>query len=341
MGRKDHLARGFDFLRLSGVCRLVRQAISRELPILAYHRVLDMGLEDSFPFDPELVSASVADFKWQMEFIRDRYDPISFHTVLDWIAGNAELPQRPIIVTFDDGYDDNFYHAFPILRSLGIPATIFVSTGYVGTSEPFWFDFVAHVIWRAPDGLFYSGDLGLDVPLCGDIESRRVGAAKVVRALKAVSNQRRLRYLDELADRYGGTDSPARALSRPLNWAQVREMSEAGIEFGSHSVTHPILSRLEEEDLVRELGDSRAVLESMLGKDIEVIAYPVGGHNEFDEKVVRFAERAGYKLGVSYLPGVNCLDRLDNFQLRRHHVERSTTPQYFSALLSLPEVFSH
>lgn len=341
MGKRALLAQGMSIVGAHRVIEFARGRIQRELPILAYHRVLDIANEDAFPFDPELVSASVEGFAWQMEYVKRRYQPISFRTAIDMIDGKIEWLQRPIIITFDDGYDDNYYHAFPILASLNVPATIFVSTGYVGTGSPFWFDYVAHVLLRAPAGPVFTGNLGFELEIDRRHSSRRTGAAALVRALKRVSNRQRLQFLEEFEQHYDGiADRECFFLSRPLDWTQIREMSVAGIEFGSHTVSHPILSRLDDQELAYELTESRRTLELQLGKPAEVLAYPVGGAEEFNDSVIEAARTAGYRLGVSYMHGVNCIDQMDYFRLRRHRVERYTCPSYFSGVLSLPEVFS-
>lgn len=325
---------------LHGLCSFLRALKPGELPILAYHRVWDIGDEAVFPFDPDLVSASRAAFTWQMQYLRDRHYPITFRTLLNVIDGHEELPPRPVIVTFDDGYDDNYLNAFPVLRSLEMPATIFVSTGYIGSGKPFWFDLVAHILHHAPVETLTVHDLDMNLTLGTGVDSRRAAASRLVGALKRVSNARRLEILDWLERQYAGAMKTAEfRLSRPLDWNQVREMSAAGIEFGSHTVSHPILSRLDDDDLARELTDSRQRLERELGKPAPVLAYPVGGPEEFNDKVVRLAGVAGYRLGVSYMPGVNRLGDMDRFRLRRQHVERYVSNAWFSGLLSLPEIF--
>lgn len=341
MGKRALLAQGMSIVGAHRVIELARGKMQRELPILAYHRVLDIASEDAFPFDPELISASAEGFAWQMEYVKRRYQPITFSAAIDMIDGKIGWPERPIIITFDDGYDDNYYHAFPILASLNVPATIFVSTGYIGTDMPFWFDYVAHILWRAPAGPVFTGNLGLELEIDHGQSSRRAGAAALVRALKRVSNRERLSFLQEFKNRYDDiADRECMFLSRPLDWKQIREMSSSGIEFGSHTVSHPILSRLDDQELEHELAESRRILELHLDRPAEVLAYPVGGAEEFNETVIKAARSAGYRLGVSYMHGVNCIEQLDHFRLRRHRVERYTRPSYFSGVLSLPEVFS-
>lgn len=324
---------------LHRLCSALRAFGPDELPILAYHRVRDIADEEAFPFDPDLVSASCSGFAWQMSYLRRRYNPITFRTWLDAVDGKEKLPPRPVIVTFDDGYDDNYFHAFPVLKSLGMPATIFVSTGYVGGDKPFWFDLLACIAHSAPAGPMAVSELGMTLTL-DDVASRRAAAARLVSALKRVPNGKRLMIFERLEKEYASTmKSVDFRQSRPLNWDQIREMSAAGIEFGSHTVSHPILSRLDDAGLTEELTESRLCLERQLGLPAPVLAYPVGGHDEFNEKVVQAASAAGYRLGVSYVPGVNKPGRMDPFRLRRQHVERYVSNAYFSGLLSLPEIF--
>jgi peptidoglycan/xylan/chitin deacetylase (PgdA/CDA1 family) len=340
MRKKEYLAKAMAATGLHDLCALLRRLKQDELPILAYHRVCDIADESAFPFDPELVSASIAAFGWQMAYLKERYQPVTFQVLLDALDGKTALPERPLIVTFDDGYDDNYYNAFPVLRSLGIPATIFVTTGYIGSGRPFWFDLVAHILYNAPAGPVNLHDLNLTLYLGEDAISRRKAAADVIARLKRVSNQRRLAFIDWLEKKYSDAIDASRfSLSRALDWNQVREMSAAGIEFGSHTATHPILSMLDEASLVRELTESRDQLERELGKPVPILAYPVGGPEEFNEKVMEVTQAAGYRLGASYMHGINRLDNLDRYRLRRLHVERYTSPAYFSGLLSLPEIF--
>ena len=100
MGKKEYLARGMGATGLHGFCAFLRCLATDEVPILAYHRVCDIGDESAFPFDPELVSASCSAFAWQMEYVKKRYHPITFQTLLDALEGRAPLPDRPLIVTF-------------------------------------------------------------------------------------------------------------------------------------------------------------------------------------------------------------------------------------------------
>ena len=308
------------------------------LSILAYHRVFDIEREQDFPYDPDLVSASVADFTWQMETLHRHFRPLHLAEALRRLDERIPLPPRAVAVTFDDGHRDNYTHAFPVLRRLGVPATIFLSTGYMDRKETFWFDDVAYRLQRASRDAIELRSLGLRLVL-GDAARRRRATDEVLAKLKLVPNAVRLSALRELAEESGVEAGIGDERSRPLTWAQVREMRDAGVEFGSHTVSHPILSRLGDEELRAELRLSREELERQLGRRVVLLAYPVGGEDAFDERVVRIARECGYRMALTYVSGANRWPPGDRYRLRRLHVERYTTRARFSAMLAFPRLF--
>lgn len=318
----------------------LRKTWITDIPILAYHRIWDVVDEDAFPFDVDLVSASPAEFAWQMEYVRLNFTPITCATLREILNGTKAAPPRPIVITFDDGYEDNYEHAFPILSALGIPATIFVSTGFIGSDTTFWHERLAFSVLNAHPVTFFVSPLDMTVQLTGNKAARRKELSRILKALKRVRNSVRLEAL-RIIEREAGSitrDMPL-SLARPMSWKQVREMSAAGIEIGSHTVTHPILSQLEDSDLWRELTESKRMLEEHIDQSIDIISYPVGGPTAFDARVRHMARSAGYKLGLSYIAGTNRMPVSDPFSLRRLHTERYTDRAYFSAMLTLPEIF--
>lgn len=307
--------------------------------MLAYHRVLDMGVESEFPADPELVSATTRDFAEQMEFVRRHFTLLRFEQVIEAMNTRTPLPQRSMLVTFDDGHIDNYTEAFPVLRKLGVPATIFISTDYIGTSQMFWFDRMAFLMYCAEPGTYRLATVDHGFVLT-DVASRRRASGDLVRVLKRVANETRLQALAELESTLkplaGMPVAPQRAA---MNWDEVREMSHAGVDFASHSVTHPVLTRLDDTALERELRESRSAIRAETGRDLPVVAYPVGKEDAFDDRVVAAARRCGYELGVSYVSGTNPRQGFAPFALRRLAVERYTSMSMFKSMLALPQVF--
>lgn len=339
MGKKNLLARILVNTGLLPIIGKLNSLFSKKIVILAYHRIYDIHTEDEFPFDPELISASTEQFKAQMVHIKNHFNPVSFKTFTDHLDGKSKLPKRPVIITFDDGHKDNYTHAYPILKDLTIPATIFLSTGYIDSEEIFWFDWVAYMLFRTTEKeICFPDNKKFEVNT--DITSRRESTENILRYFKTLSNQDRLDYLTILEQqaKVSITESDKK-LSSALTWDEIKEMHNNGIEFGSHTVSHPILSKLNPGELETELENSKLIIEEKLNQPIDIIAYPVGGKNEYSEAVISKCKQLGYRLGVSYISGYEPVKPTDLFRIKRLHVERYTDLTYFKTMLELPEVF--
>lgn len=314
----------------------LKRSWEHEVRILAYHRVLDIRDDSSFEFDPDLVSASVDDFEWQIRHVRERYDPITFHHLVEFIEKGTPLPACPVIVTFDDGFDDNYRHAFPVLRSLNMPATFFVSTGYIGQRQTFWFDWFFYLCRQAAERRHVLKVGGALFPFDRDNAARQVRSA--MRALWTLSDDERRIVVAGLAESLDMKHpDQGFAQSMPLDWDQVEAMAAAGMEFGSHTVSHPVLSRVVNDvDLRYELTESKRVLEQRLARTIDALAYPVGREFAFNDKIEQATRDAGYRIAVSYAAGTNKLRQLDAFKLKRIHVERYVNRAEFAATLAAP-----
>lgn len=340
MGKKDLLANGMEAARLWPLLRHLPVDGGPQLRILAYHRVFDIAEEAAFPYDPELVSAGIVAFRQQVQHLAEHFTPVRLDEVVAAVTGSGRLPPRGVLITFDDGHADNYTHAFPVLRHAGVPATIFLSTGYMDGPATFWFDRVACLLYRCQDRELRVP--GLDGTLVlTDVPSRRRAAGVLLEHLKVVPDAQRRKSLAWLQSTLViETADEDRQMSGALTWGQVREMAGAGIDFGSHSVSHPILSQLDDDALDWELAESRREIAAQIGRPVDVIAYPVGGARAFDARVTDAVKRAGYRLGLSYLAGTNRLTDLDRYAMRRLHVERYTSMPMFRAQLELPRVFS-
>jgi peptidoglycan/xylan/chitin deacetylase (PgdA/CDA1 family) len=319
--------------------RSMRRTLADELPILVYHRVCDLQNEDQYPFDPELVSASTDDFAWQMQYVGEHFTPITFARLVDHLDAGIPMPPSPMIVTFDDGFRDNYTHAFPILRKLGIPATIFLSTGYLDDRQPFWFEWVMYLIHRMPGPVLElpHGEV-LELGLTSG--ARRAAAAALVARLKAVDDEERLERLGWLQERHAAIVRPEDSrLSEPVTWHEVVEMAGAGVEFGSHGVSHPILSNIRTAGkLTNELLLSKEAIERRTGRPVQVLAYPVGSPDAYNERTIETARQCGYKVAVSYIAGINALSKLNRYEMLRMHVEREIDRAGFRAMFAWPRV---
>jgi len=347
MGKREILSRCAYGAGFFSLMRAIRAGSFKEVPVLAYHRVLDIPGDEAYPFDEWLVSCSVSEFEWQMKYVSRHYTPISFSTLAGVLYHGENLPKRPIIISFDDGYDDNYHNAYPVLKRLGIPATIFLSTGYIGTRDPFWFDWV---VWMIKNSPLTMGELAAKIKEHADIipdnegdsiptSSREEFADALLEAMKVIPNQLRLALISTIEESTTSSKEAAGyAFCKALGWDQVREMSNDGIEFGSHTVTHPILTMLDDVSLSRELEQSRKHIEQETGLPCTTLAYPVGRPFAFDDRVIQAAKSAGYTLGVSYISGSNPVPGVDAFRLKRLHVELETRRHDFVTALAFQEL---
>jgi len=341
MRKKVMLAKALSATRTLSLAGALWPSPRRELKVLAYHRVLDVADDDAFDFDVELISAGTADFDWQVRHVRDNYDPITFADLLAALDGRAALPSRPVIFTFDDGFDDNYEYAYPILRRHGVPATIFISSDYIGAARTYWFDWVSYLVNQCGGRRIELPGLGQSFDCPTARSGRRALIMDLLERLKRVPDAARRAAVDEL-EAASGVEFPAAgfAESRPMSWDQVREMADNGIEFGSHTASHPILKQVDDAGLERELGGCKQRIEAELGRACDVIAYPVGGAHAFDQRIIDHVGRAGYRLGASYQRGTNDIDALETFAMKRIHVEREVGREQFAAALALPALFA-
>lgn len=332
----------------TGAFRLARaltpsRAARSRLTILAYHRVVPLAADadESYPFDVELVSATPTQFREQMTLLADSFTPLDINDVVARLSRNESLPERSVVVTFDDGFADNYEHAFPILRECGVPACFFVSTRLIGGQDTFWFDQLAHLLMRVPPQSVSDPRSGKLFPEKADTASRRRACYQLLRTCKDMQDTERVEFLVDLEQKHGLVPADSvRALSAPMTWPQVAEMSAGGMTIGSHGATHALLSRLTQEAAEDELRESRDRIADETGKVPVTLAYPVGGPTAFSQSVIDSARSLGYQLAVTYMSGENPWPLSDAFRLRRLHVERTTTSAYFEAILTAPRLFA-
>jgi peptidoglycan/xylan/chitin deacetylase (PgdA/CDA1 family) len=341
ISHRQRLARVLDAARLLPLIEGARTLIGPRLRILAYHRVLTVRDENAFAFDLDLVSASVEQFREQMAFVKRRFHPLTFREWLAIADAGDPPPRNAIIVTFDDGYDDNHRVAFPVLRELGVPAVFFVSTGHIDSALPYAYDWLVHMICSTHSSRLQIGALDLDVAVPGAIPERRALARHVLERMKTMDAIGQSETIRALAEHLGMPRVSAHADCRPMTWDELREMHAAGMEIGSHGVSHHMLSKLPRAEMRRELRDSQAALTREIGVPAVSVSYPVGGRDAFDGEVIEAARDASFRIGCSYIAGDNPWRPRDLFDLHRLHVESDLDSSWFRALLAWPALFSH
>ena len=200
------------------------------LSILMYHQVGEFEnvtrLKANF--------CHVKRFEKQMHFLkRWNYNVISLTDAIKGLKGEIDLPKHSVVITFDDGYENFYDYAFPILKELNLPSTVYAVAGLVGK----------------PSDWLYEDDI-----------------------------------------------QPAPLMTLD----QMLEVQKHGVDFGSHAISHPRLSKIDRADMRREVFESKAMLEDMLNRPVEHICYPYGDH---DQMVVEASREAGFLSGTTIIKG--------------------------------------
>jgi peptidoglycan/xylan/chitin deacetylase (PgdA/CDA1 family) len=228
----------------------------------------------------------------------------------------------------DDGYRDFYQVAYPVFREYGIPATVYLVSGFLDRELWLWVDQIRHALLHAPPQTFrtdYAGSFEL-----ASVASRKKAAHAITEAAKKLPNAERLQLL-ECLPRELRIELPAEAPTEyePMRWEEAREVAAGGIELGAHTCTHPILSRLASaQDLADEIGGSKRRIEEQLGRAVDHFCYPNGSIEDFNPAAVAAVEAAKYRTSVTTEPGLN-YPAADRFRLLRIGVEPGLEDGYF------------
>jgi peptidoglycan/xylan/chitin deacetylase (PgdA/CDA1 family) len=273
----------------------------RGLTILTYHRVLPWEQCIDYPLPALVIPTEV--FRRQIQWLADHCRVLPVCKALTSL-GESDTSGKPLVaVTFDDGYDDNFEHAAPILEACGLRGTFYVASGFVATGQTQWYDRAA-VAWRHVAKSHADRLLAVLHRAAGDhlpADRNGLGAAAAwMEGLKTVAPEVRQEMIS-LAEQLAG--HPLEQLCyRPMRPEQVRTLHAKGHEIGSHTVSHPILPQMANGELTCELQQSAIQLSQWTGSDITGFCYPNG---DYDTRVERTVIQAGYRYACTTREGFN------------------------------------
>jgi peptidoglycan/xylan/chitin deacetylase (PgdA/CDA1 family) len=309
------------------------------LTVLCYHRIASTEGSTFVGFKPN-ISASPESFRKQLIYYKRCYNPISLQTLGNWLDGEISLPPRPLLITFDDGYKDNGQVAWPILRQYQVPAAIFLATDYIGTGRAFIWDVAAYYFsvtaQRYPD-----------VPMTGRTRlltemDRDRATYSWVQSAKLLSGSDRMNALSALANALQ-VEEPDSEIFRHLylDWSDVQQLAAEGLEFGGHTCSHPILSRVPLCKAVEEISGSNKAVESALGRRTLGFAYPNGSPADFSIDHEKIVIQSGCSFAFSLEPGPMLLSEVKSrpMAIRRIYVSgRDNLPRLAAKTLGLGRI---
>lgn len=302
--------------------------------ILNYHRI---GNPHASLLDRNLWSATDDDFDAQIAMIARNYQVIG----LDELDSALHCRRGCfVMVTFDDGYLDNYTNAFPILQAHGVPATFFITTGFLDIPSVPWWDEIA---WMVRTSSLEALDVNrwTTTPVPFDDPHRETAIGRLLAIYKGLSGSVTSDYLDFLGDALRTGRCPAQ-IARELwmSWDNIREMKKSGMTFGGHTVTHPILTNVSAEQQADEIGTCRRRLIEELGDPIDAFSYPVGGLKSFNSVSREALQRHGFKWGFTFMGGYCRHGHDDKFAIPRTAIETDIDQSHFRAIMTLPQVFA-
>ncbi len=297
----------FGVCRYTGLLKLARwwmQRRGQSLIILNYHR------------------ASVGDLRRHLLYLRRHYRMMHLEEALEELYTPHERQEQvrdrrtPLVLTFDDGFLDNYTLVLPLACELKVPITIFLIQGYIESGNCFW--------WLEGERLTRHAQVDkVVIEGCIYHLNQREEREALVQAIytftcHARSVAEREAFLAMVREALGVNSQVSGEERTVLNWAEIREMEESGwISFGAHTVHHPVLAYLSDAtEVQREVSESRTMLEQSLGHPVRTFAYPLGRSEHIGEEGLRAVRKAGYDWAVTTIYGFNTPES-DPLQLRR------------------------
>ena len=273
--------------------------------ILTYHRVND----DNDPFFP---STPTEIFQCQMEYISRTFRVMTVEEIVERMDAGT-LPRNVVAITFDDGYRDTLTHAAPILARYGLPATVFLATGFIGAGEFPWFDRLALAFKLTQVEAVTLSD-GKTMPLA-TLSERLSTLDQTLTHLKRIPDCQRREEVTSLLSQLGVKDVQY-LKDLMLSWDDVHALTGLGFSIGAHTVNHPILARAKLAQAEKEIMGSKVMIETALGRPVKAFAYPNGRPEDYTNEIKRLVRQVGFTCAVTTRHGVNSADD-DRYELKR------------------------
>jgi peptidoglycan/xylan/chitin deacetylase (PgdA/CDA1 family)/CelD/BcsL family acetyltransferase involved in cellulose biosynthesis len=273
--------------------------------ILYYHRVNDDN-------DPFFRATPTAVFEQQMRHLAQHYKVVSLAEMQDHLESDSR--ETVLAITFDDGYQDNYDYALPILRKYGLPATIFLTTGSLDTREPLWFERILLALKQTQREYI---DLEMDLPRrfwTRTLKERLDANERLYALLRVMPDSERQFWLERILEALGGITDERHG--KMLTWDRVREMTKYRIDFGGHTVNHGFLSKATPEQARWEVSECKRRIEEETQLPVAHFAYPSGREQDFADWNKDTLRAAGYRAAVSTIWGLNYRST-DRMALRR------------------------
>jgi peptidoglycan/xylan/chitin deacetylase (PgdA/CDA1 family) len=317
----------------TGLIRAGRSLWAKSLTVVNYHRIDDPYQKDFDSFKPN-VSATPEDFSRQMDYLAKWFNVIAVHDVVQWLDGQEELPPYAALITFDDGYLDNYTSAYPILRRHNFPALIFLTTEHIGTDAPLYWDMAAYCFYHTKEHQLTFPDGRTEH--WSEPDERDQASKKWIELMKMYPQAEKAKYVQQLPAALGVSVPQGFFKKLMMNWDQVREIHKDGIEFGAHTMHHPILTRIAPDQVRAEVEGSKSRIEKELGEPVLSFAYPNGQSSDVNSSIEKIVGDSGIRVAFTLLNGPSSLGEVKRnpYAIRRIFISYKHSLPEYAALLS-------
>jgi glycosyltransferase involved in cell wall biosynthesis/peptidoglycan/xylan/chitin deacetylase (PgdA/CDA1 family)/ubiquinone/menaquinone biosynthesis C-methylase UbiE len=309
-------------------CFASKNVIEANPTILLYHRVANI------PLDPQLLAVSPRNFDAHLLKLVRNYRVLPLYELLQECK-KGPVPPNSIALTFDDGYQDNLTNVLPLLERYGLHATIFVTSGMVGSNEEFWWDALEAIFLtggKLPRELSFSG-IQWKIDFIHDRVKVYHALCGIIRDYEPDVVDQALQYLFDWA----GVSRTARDTHRTMGPSQLKMLAGSScVEIGSHAQHHARLSTMSLHNQMAEMTVSKKRLEFIIGRPVRLFSYPYGTPEDFDEDTRHAVGDAGYVAATANIQGSILPSSYDPFAVPRRLV-RNWTADELSRWLRSPE----
>ena len=313
-------------LHRAGGLRGVRYWNRRGIRILMYH---------DFPSAPGLLDALAI----QCAHIARDYEVVSLTNIGRHLREGTWLPKNALAVTVDDGNRDFLLNGYPVFHAHKIPVTVFLVSGFLDKQLWLWWDQIIYILEESRRSSVRLSLSGGQPPVAFPLETaaeRQHAILIITEALKALPDEERTHVIEESLSKLLEVELPRQPPSRmaPMNWSEVRKLAESGIDFGAHTVTHPVLSRIRDpQGLIFEIERSKRRIEEELHRSVPHFCYPYGCWEDFNDQTLKVLEQCKFQTAVTAERGLN-YRASHPFLLKRIPVEPMMPDFYFQESLA-------
>lgn len=297
-------------IELLGINHLTRFLTRRQSRILMYHRIID---------HPLIPAITPAQFEQHLQYLSRHFNVIPINELLER-RNSDTLADNSISITFDDGHYDFYENAWPLLKKYSLPATLYVTTGFIDRECWLWPDLIKYILSQTKHReILYQGEnLSLTSNNILNIWD------KIATDCLQMSNEDRSKFIIKLATSIEvDINTVPSDLFSAVTWRQLSEMLDEGLDIGSHTVSHRIMSKLSTTEKEMECVASKITIETKLSTKISGLCYPNGQPEDVDNEMQSIAERSGYSYAVLAYPAQSSNNK---YQIGRQAAPSSIQP---------------